>query len=172
MDTFTSCHLLHLPQSSPAPGLPNTIYSIAVGIGNSSSSESVLMEFLYAMDISSSHQKANQGSWCLETPQCSCSQCNTEAGFGWFTIPDSAISGLSPQIVSFPDGGHRCKRFPCPICNLNRSQLEGMSKMMLEQYPQAVLPVISFGDGEHRCRKFPCPVCHTRRAASLQVNEF
>jgi hypothetical protein len=99
------------------------------------------MEFFYAINMSSSHQKANQDSWYSEMPQCTCSQCNTEAEFGYFTVPGSAMnatSGLpdfvlfndeSPKIVNFPEG-HRCPGWPCPTCHPGRCQREGTSRML------------------------------------------
>ncbi|KAG0568312.1 hypothetical protein M758_6G009300 [Ceratodon purpureus] len=79
----------------------------------------------------------------------------------------------SPEIASFGDG-HRCKRFPCPICNQGRSR-----KIMLQLIPDQVDAVpllprgrddqaaplvhISFGDGGHTCRRFPCPICQQGR---------
>ncbi|KAG0563832.1 hypothetical protein M758_8G059400 [Ceratodon purpureus] len=77
-----------------------------------------------------------------------------------------------PEIASFPDG-HRCKRFPCPICNPGRSQ-----QIMLRSNPDQVDAVLrrphghddndtplhfSFGDGGHTCRRFPCPICQHGR---------
>lgn len=123
--------------------------------------------------------KANEDSWCLETPQCLCSKCDSEADFGSFIAADdpvNAISGSSkgldlesPKIVNFPEG-HRCKKFPCPYCHPGRSRRKDSMHKMLEQCPQSV-PVVLYGDGDHTCRRFPCPICHNRRA-SLQVESW
>nr|PNR30417.1 hypothetical protein PHYPA_026733 [Physcomitrium patens]PNR30419.1 hypothetical protein PHYPA_026735 [Physcomitrium patens] len=55
---------------------------------------------------------------CLGAPRWSCSECNMDNIFRCFATTDgSLLRAKSPGILRFPDVGHRCKRFPCPICN-------------------------------------------------------
>jgi hypothetical protein len=146
--------------------------------------------------MSRSHQKLadlqTEVSRCLGSPQCSCSQCNLEAAFGSFTMADfqalkcepaKRLSQSSAENIAYLGDGHRCKRFPCPICNPGRSQRDGLSSVtvtayMLDWSAQGVVPqqlrrhgreqaaAIMLGDGGHTCRRFPCPICNNGRSRS------
>lgn len=49
--------------------------------------------------------------------RCSCPECNPDRAFGCFATTDGLLlRAQSLGIVRLPDG-HRCKRFPCPVCN-------------------------------------------------------
>jgi len=139
--------------------------------------------------LSLSHQKLidkTEVACCLGSPQCSCSDCKMEAAFGGFTILDFPAKSEpakrlspSPKMASMGDG-HRCKKFPCPICHPGRSQrgdLSSAAVVTVPQMPELYAPgavhmqagVTFFGDGGHTCRRFPCPICHKGRSAILGV---
>ena len=151
------------------------------------------------MMMSQSPQKLaaqTEVSGCVGYPQCWCSQCKLDlAAFGSLTATDFQALKSAPAMrlsqsqanIAYMGDGHRCKRFPCPVCHPGRSQRDGLSsavtaEMLSDWYAEGAVAqqlgrhhgheqaaAIMFGDGGHICRRLPCPICGNGRSRSTAL---